>query len=178
MLLELLGDRSGGTYADIGAFHPRWGSNTHALHRRGWRGLNIDARPGSMAPFARARPCDVNLEIGIGAVEGVLDFHVFADDELSTFDAELARRRVERHRRLAVVQVPVRRLGDVLAEHLPDGVDVLSIDVEGVDLEQRLDAIPPGHRARRGRWAGQSGSMGSLRGPCPQTAMALSPPPP
>ena len=27
---------------DIGAFHPRWASNTHLLHKRGFEGICVD----------------------------------------------------------------------------------------------------------------------------------------
>ena len=45
-----------GFYVDVGARRPKRFSNTYRLYRRGWRGLNIDANPGSMAPFRRIRP--------------------------------------------------------------------------------------------------------------------------
>lgn len=31
-----------GKYLDIGAFHPRWISNTHLLHKRGFKGYCVD----------------------------------------------------------------------------------------------------------------------------------------
>src|SRR5438552_13668137 len=37
---ELALDR--GVYVDAGAFHPIFGSNTLLLHKRGWRGINVD----------------------------------------------------------------------------------------------------------------------------------------
>jgi len=135
VLLELLGDCPKGTYVDVGAFHPRWGSNTLALYRAGWSGINIDARPGSMGPFRRWRRRDTNLELGIGRQKAVLNFYVFADDELSTFDRELARRRQFGHRLLAVETVEVLPLATVVEQYLPKGMDVLSIDVEGLDVD-------------------------------------------
>ena len=31
-----------GKYLDIGAFHPRWASNTHILHKKGFSGFCVD----------------------------------------------------------------------------------------------------------------------------------------
>src|SRR3954469_4320493 len=67
LLARMFEHQSEGFYVDVGAHHPQRFSNTHLLHQRGWRGINIDATPGSMAAFRRARPHDVNLEIAIAA---------------------------------------------------------------------------------------------------------------
>lgn len=134
VLLELLGSRPPGRYVDVGAFHPAWGSNTHALYKLGWCGVNVDARPGSMKPFRRARRNDVNLELGVGPESAALNFYVFADDELSTFDASLARARSKTHRLIDTVQVDVVPLKAIIERHSPAGVDLLLIDAEGYDL--------------------------------------------
>jgi len=54
-----------GFYVDVGAFHPKRFSNTYIFYKKGWHGINIDARPGSMKLFNFVRPRDINLEIPI-----------------------------------------------------------------------------------------------------------------
>jgi FkbM family methyltransferase len=138
VLARYFSDRSMGFYVDVGAHHPFRFSNTALLHRRGWRGINIDAWPGSMEPFRRARPGDVNLEVGVSKEAGEAPFFIFNDAALNTFDPELAESRnqppysIER-----TVQVPLRPLRDILAEHVAASqqIDLMSIDVEGRDLE-------------------------------------------
>ena len=50
-----------GIYVDAGAFHPiRW-SNTLLLHKRGWRGINIDLASERIAEFKTCRPKDYNV---------------------------------------------------------------------------------------------------------------------
>jgi FkbM family methyltransferase len=138
VLARYFGNQAAGFYVDVGAHHPFRFSNTALLHRRGWRGVNIDAWPGSMAPFRRARPDDVNLEVGVSKDVGEASFFIFNDAAMNTFDPELA----ERHNRPPfsierTVQVPLRPLRDILAEHVANGqqIDLMSIDVEGRDLE-------------------------------------------
>lgn len=53
-------------YVDIGAFHPWRYSNTALLYLKGWRGINIDANPDSIAEFKRERPDDISLVAGVG----------------------------------------------------------------------------------------------------------------
>lgn len=175
-----------GFYVDVGAHHPIRHSNTYRLYRRGWRGINIDATPGSMEPFRRLRPRDINLECGIGREEGGAVFHLFNVPQLNTFDAQAAAvaARDPRFREIGSVIVPVRRLDNLLETHLPPGVqpDLLSIDAEGWDLAvlqgndwQRfrptwilvecdcpnLEDLPnhPTHR-----WLGEQGYQARIRG--------------
>src|ERR1700721_62808 len=58
-------------YVDVGAYAPKWLSNTCLLYRDGWRGINIDATPGVAESFRRARPRDISIEAVIGAGEEV-----------------------------------------------------------------------------------------------------------
>ena len=66
MLLDrFLCQRPSGFYVDVGAHHPIRFSNTFRLYRKGWRGLNIDANPGSMKRFHHTRPRDINIEAAV-----------------------------------------------------------------------------------------------------------------
>jgi FkbM family methyltransferase len=48
-------------YVDAGCFHPIHCSNTLLLHKRGWRGINIDLSRDKIALFNRNRPNDLNV---------------------------------------------------------------------------------------------------------------------
>jgi FkbM family methyltransferase len=140
ILLRLFDENSPGIYVDVGAHHPYRFSNTCLLHDRGWRGINIDARPGSMAAFRRARPRDINLEVGISEQPSELEFFLFEEPALNTFDRALAESRLAEGWPLSrTLTVPCRPLADVLATELPrlgaTAPDLLSVDVEGLDLE-------------------------------------------
>ncbi len=137
VLLRYFSGQRSGFYVDVGAHHPHRFSNTALLHRLGWRGINIDAMPGSMQPFRRHRPNDINLEIGIAEIPGGAKFHIFDETALNTFDAEIAARHAATQYKLErVVEVPLLTLRDVFAQHLPPGVaiDLMTVDAEGRDL--------------------------------------------
>jgi hypothetical protein len=50
-----------GVYVDAGAFHPIFGSNTLLLHKKGWRGINVDLAAERVAEFNRYLPKDHNV---------------------------------------------------------------------------------------------------------------------
>lgn len=136
VLDRLLDGQSAGFFVDIGAHHPMRFSNTYLFYRRGWRGINVDAEPGSMRRFNRLRPRDINIEAGVGAKAGTSTYFRFNDPALNTFDPEeAARKDAEPYRIVERLEVPIRRLDDILAAHLPSGrtIDFLSIDVEGLE---------------------------------------------
>ena len=95
LLNRIFNFRPHGTYVDIGAHHPRRFSNTYFFYRLGWTGINIDAAPDSMKAFESERSKDINLEVGIGLEPGKLQFHIFKEPALSTFDKELAAKNAE-----------------------------------------------------------------------------------
>lgn len=143
ILRHLLGaDRAPGFYVDVGACHPVRASNTYSFYLRGWRGINIDASPGSMSEFKRMRPRDINLEIGIGSSTRVDTFYVVSSDmdagaSMNSFSGEFLKDIGMMKRVARQVPVGIQRLEDVLAKHLPEGqtLDFMSIDVEGRDLD-------------------------------------------
>lgn len=128
-----------GFYVDVGAHHPERFSNTHLLYKKGWNGINIDAIPGGMKLFNKLRPRDINLEVGIGKKDEIIDFYVFNDPALNTFSKELAEKTNNSKNEFflkKVVKVKVKRLETVLKNYLSENeIDVLNIDVEGLDLD-------------------------------------------
>jgi FkbM family methyltransferase len=129
-----------GFYVDVGAHHPIRFSNTYLLYRAGWRGINIDATPGSMEQFRTLRPRDINLECLVASSEGSRAFHMLNEPALNTLSEELAEHRMQEeavYKRTGVVALRARRLASILDEHLPEkqSIDLLNIDVEGSDLD-------------------------------------------
>ena len=138
ILEKLFVDRRRGFYVDVGAHHPKRFSNTYLFYRRGWRGINVDAMPGSMHAFQRTRPRDINLEAAVSDTVAKLVYHAFDEPAFNGFSAELSQRRAAEGHRIAWTKtLPTRTLRDLLGEHLPENqdIDFLSVDVEGCDLE-------------------------------------------
>jgi FkbM family methyltransferase len=139
LLQRLINNKREGFFVDIGAHHPIRFSNTYKLYQRGWRGINIDAMPGSMTEFQKVRPLDINLEIGVSDEAGNSKFYIFNEPALNTFSSEEAERKdnVANYKIIEVKTVTTHPLRDILRQHLPEGtaIDYLNIDVEGLDLK-------------------------------------------
>lgn len=140
ILQRIFERKKNGFYIDVGAHHPRRFSNTFLFYKRGWRGINIDAMPGSMRAFRKTRPRDLNLEIGIGEQEGTLEYFMFNEPALNGFSRDLSYKRSAEdsgYRIKTVVNVDVLPLREVLDKYLPidQVIDFMSVDVEGLDLQ-------------------------------------------
>jgi FkbM family methyltransferase len=139
VLARLFGARKNpGFYVDIGAHHPVRYSNSYYFYRRGWRGISVDAMPGTARLFRRMRPRDIVVECGVGAEEGTLTYYVFNEPALNTFSkAEAEKKNGGDYRILDKIQIPVITLPQLLSRHLPVDtvIDFMTIDTEGLDYE-------------------------------------------
>jgi FkbM family methyltransferase len=132
------GFRAEGFYVDIGAHHPTRFSNTYLFYLKGWRGINIDAQPGSMVSFIETRPRDINLETGVGTSIDKMLFYQFNEPALNTFNLVEADSKVSiTYKRDKGTLVDVRSLNNILKEHVSinQKIDFMSIDVEGNELD-------------------------------------------
>ncbi len=130
---------AGGTYIEIGANRPVAGSNTYKLYRLGWRGLVIDATPRFEQLFRKFRRHDVCEHLAIGLGEGPLRFYSFGvGSPINSADpSHVAHWRSEFKGEPEEVCVPKQTLAQAYARHAGrfPTVDLLSVDVEGMDLE-------------------------------------------
>lgn len=125
-----------GFYVDVGAHHPKFGSNTFRLYRRGWSGLAIEPNPEIAKDFQRMRPRDTFIGEGVSEECGALTYYRFGNSVYNTFSAE--REAFLRNIGEPVVpalEVKTRPLSEMLALHCPEKpIDLLSVDCEGFDL--------------------------------------------
>ena len=91
VLAQIFEGKPPGFYVDVGAHHPIRYSNTYLFYRRGWRGINIEAMPGSMEEFRRVRPHDTNIEALVSLDRGSVPFFVFNESALNTTSVKLAK---------------------------------------------------------------------------------------
>jgi FkbM family methyltransferase len=120
-------DRDRGTWLDIGAFHPRVASNTNALRKRGWRGINVDADADKVRLFQWFRRRDTNIcaaVAGPGAGTAVLDRGGGKGSYGSMDKLRLG---------TGPGALPTRTVDEVLDAAGLDRVDFVSIDVEGLE---------------------------------------------
>ena len=135
ILGELLPEKRG-TYVDVGAAHPRLGSNTYFLYRRGWRGTLVEPNPDSAQALRKARPRDRVVQAAASSKAGTARFTIFQSDYLSSIDPAVAQERTDAGEVIeSILEVPVVTLADLHLYADPHQPCLLSIDCEGADLE-------------------------------------------
>ena len=138
ILRRLFEKQQTGFYVDVGAHHPKRFSNTYFFYKRGWRGINIDAMPGSMQIFNKIRPRDINIEKPVSDKTQVLTYYAFNEPALNGFSKELSQERDGKGNYFIefTKDIETSTLEEILDTNLPRGqeIDFLSIDVEGLDF--------------------------------------------
>jgi len=129
-----------GFYVDVGAHHPFRFSNTFLFYLKGWRGINIDAMPGSMKLFNKHRKHDINLEIPVLSEANDMIYYQFDEPALNGFSKTLSIERNQNTNYKIINQLELRGmpLAQILKNNIPEKnqqIDFMSIDVEGLDLE-------------------------------------------
>jgi FkbM family methyltransferase len=140
VLLDLLlRKRETGFYVDIGCHHPFRLSNTYLLYRRGWHGVAVDPNADLIEMFAKYRPRDLALCRAIAGSHGEKTYYEFKESAYNTLNDEVGRDVVANGHSTLLRQhkIAVCPFSDIQDGYLPPGqhVDLLSIDVEGNDLD-------------------------------------------
>lgn len=132
--LVLTQSRVKGFYVDVGCHHPRRGSNTYALYRKGWHGLLIDLEEVKVLACQLRRWRDKAILAAVSDRDK--EVQIFSPKAFST-NATIALTSVtepERYRPIGSIQA--KTLTAILNEYqVPRHFELLNVDVEGVDLD-------------------------------------------
>lgn len=138
-LLQAILRKKSITYMDVGCNHPYTLNNT-ALLREYFdikRGVLVEPNPDMCRLLQKKRKKDICLNIGLGTENGVLDYYMLSNNTINTFSKEEAMK-IEKsgnERIIEVRKVEIRKVSEILEQYFQiDGLDVLSIDVEGIDF--------------------------------------------
>jgi FkbM family methyltransferase len=141
VLNRVFGGRQHGFYVEVGCHHPFRFSNTYLFYRMGWSGICIDPLPGTAALFKKWRSRDICIESGISSRRSTLNYFMFNEPALNTFDESVAKSRdgLLGYRIIECRKIETIPLGDAIerniARHGSTQIDFFSIDVEGLDLQ-------------------------------------------
>ena len=136
-ILQLLLKEKNGFFLDIGAGNPIKGSNTYVFYKRGWTGIAIDPIEANRILFKVIRPRDQFVQKIVTNTSSSLDFWEFVPNEYSTTDPNMAKTVISRE--LGVLkshrQVESIPIADLNLAFSPNSPSLLSIDIEGADLD-------------------------------------------
>jgi len=125
-----------GFYVDVGCFHPKKFSNTYMLFKKGWSGINIDMEEDKVSLFNMARPKDFNVLSPISDIEEEVTLYRYSKFGLgSTIEKKIASETKDQIYDKTIVKT--KTLNDIIksSPYKDSQIDVLSIDVEGVDFK-------------------------------------------
>ena len=124
------------TYLDIGAHHPYYISNTALFYLNGSRGINIEPDPILFKEFFTERKEDINLNVGVGEIEGEADFYIIDSPTLNTFSKEQAEgySKEGNYNIVKVEKISLLTLEQIINQYANNIFpDFLSLDAEGID---------------------------------------------
>ena len=136
LLRNMLGDVKNGFFVDVGAYHPYIFSNTFIFYNNGWQGINIDPNPATIELFDKYRPKDINIETAVGSKCDRLTYYMFKDGAINTIDKKISNNNIRLGYKLIEKRnVNVDTLKKILTKYNPNKIDLMSIDVEGHELD-------------------------------------------
>lgn len=126
------------SFLDLGAHDPVVDSNTALLYERGSRGTNVELNPLCFERFPPVRTGDLNLNLGVAAVDCYRNFHVF--EERAGINGcspeEVARNVATGHPVKSSHRVKLVGIDRIFTEHLHGKwPEFVSTDLEGLDRE-------------------------------------------
>ena len=115
-----------GFYIDIGANDPNEGSVTKAFYLRGWYGINIEPLSNKYKALEENRKRDINLQIGIGKIEGNESF--YERGAVSTFHKQYLKGKMAN-----ITKIKVTTMLNLCKKYIPKNevIQFCKIDVEG-----------------------------------------------
>jgi len=127
------------SYLDVGAGDPVLSNNTYALYLTGSRGVLVEPNPALVNKLKAVRPGDIVLACGVGLAEtadadyfvirGRWPLNTFSREDVAELRRQSATDPVEK-----VIKRPLIPINRLMADHFDGAPDLLSIDIEGMDL--------------------------------------------
>ncbi|WGM31583.1 FkbM family methyltransferase [Brevundimonas sp. NIBR11] len=133
---------------DVGARGKERSNSWDLMKTFGWRGILVEANP-NLIPSIHKEFHGLDARVvncAISDFDGEADFFFGINDDVSSLQYHSAAVWGEP---VGQTRVQVRRLGGLLAEHgVPPVFDLLSLDIEGVDVKVLNDVVAFGYRPR------------------------------
>jgi FkbM family methyltransferase len=121
-----------GRYVDVGCHHPRRGSNTYGLYRKGWSGILIDLEKTKVLANQLSRRRDKVILAAVSDTEEWME--IFSDKSYSTNTT--IKKNQDSINEQSIGHIKAQTLTNILnEENFQKKFELLSIDVEGVDLQ-------------------------------------------
>ncbi len=131
IISNILKKQKKGIYIDVGCHHPLINNNTYLLHKKGWKGINVDLDFSSIEMFKYFRPSDDNRNIALSNKKGSAKLYFFhnraAKNTISKKTGKGAK---------LITNINTDTLDNLIksSKLKINQIDLLSVDVEGNEL--------------------------------------------
>ena len=135
VVLEYFKDKRNGFYVDVGCYHPLDGNNTYLLHKKGWKGINLDINKLSIELFNVARKKDFNVNVAVSnKSKRVKVYYRKKINMLNTIDKKFAK--VNFKKGFNTKTIYSNSLDSILekSKYRNKKIDFLNIDIEGNEI--------------------------------------------
>lgn len=130
--LALPEPKAKGFYVDVGCHHPRRGSNTYGLYRKGWHGLLIDLEEEKVLACRLRRRRDKAVVAAVSDQEQ--EVSIYSPGEFSTNTTITLSSVSSPHGYRPIGRLHTTTLTNLLDQYqAPQDFALLSVDVEGAD---------------------------------------------
>ncbi|MBK7853851.1 MAG: FkbM family methyltransferase [Bacteroidetes bacterium] len=129
------------TYLDVGCNDPLYLNNTYFFYKyKNGKGILVEPNPHLVNKIKSKRQNDFLLNAGIGLGEVTeANYYMMDWHEFNTFSETVAKETQEHYKGQnnlkQVIKVKLITINEILETHFKTPPDILSIDVEGLDLE-------------------------------------------
>ena len=125
-----------GIYIDIGCNHPIKHNNTYLLHKRGWRGINVDSDKTSIKLFNKYRKNDHNIRNIVSSDFEIKKLYYYHDrSSINTLSKELVDKRLTKPKK--IIEENSTTLNNIIknSPFKDKKINLLTIDVEGHEYD-------------------------------------------
>ena len=131
IISDIFKKKDNGIYVDIGCHHPLINNNTYLLHKKGWKGINVDLDFNSIDMFNYFRPQDDNQQIAISNTDGLTNLYFFHNRAPKNTISKKSGKGAK-----TIKKIRTKTLNNILESSKLNikEIDFLSIDVEGNEL--------------------------------------------
>lgn len=126
------------SYLDIGAHHAKHLSNSYYFYEKGVSGVCIEPDPVLCEAIKKIRPRDICLSVGVGGGGGKAKLYIMDPPTLNTFSEKEAKIYQEYYPWTKItgeISVKLMDINKIFRKYFKGGLDILSVDTEGMDME-------------------------------------------
>lgn len=139
ILDEMLKNQKNGFFVEVGCIDGRKFSNTLVFEERGWKGICVEAHDGYIALLKENRPNSVICHCAAGEADEDATFYANARGSLSTLDKTKEKEWIKGYKDyfsgFEEQKVSKVRLSSLFHQLGVVEIDVLSLDIEGYEIE-------------------------------------------